>query len=380
MGERTSVIRKGKVKMKDFQLRNDTKLMFRNDPVQELCKIVKNKKVLFVYGSGSVKKNGCYDDVKNAIEQSGATLIEAGNSSRERTDIERNIQTAKDNKIELIIGAGGASIMDCAKLTAFGYYHTGDLWDYVKGKKNPYGLEKLALVLMPTYPSSGSENGLGAVAADSENDDFGTAYGIPADYAILTPKYSMTLNEEMTAYTALVTLVQLSASTIGDKNPVSYDCGIAVIRNVLKAAQKLKENPEDQDARGVILYGAAIFTSGRLGIGKEENYSYDIYELEFIPEVLFGVAYRKSLTTIFPRFLEVISQYHKEDICKFIKDAFGYEGNIAETSSKIVELFETLGVDMQFKGNVDEEKIRSIDIETSLKENEVISVIKKCTR
>ena len=380
MGERTSVIRKGKVKMKDFQLRNDTKLMFRNDPVQELCKIVKNKKVLFVYGSGSVKKNGCYDDVKNAIEQSGATLIEAGNSSRERTDIERNIQTAKDNKIELIIGAGGASIMDCAKLTAFGYYHTGDLWDYVKGKKNPYGLEKLALVLMPTYPSSGSENGLGAVAADSENDDFGTAYGIPADYAILTPKYSMTLNEEMTAYTALVTLVQLSASTIGDKNPVSYDCVIAVIRNVLKAAQKLKENPEDQDARGVILYGAAISTSGRLGIGKEENYSYDIYELEFIPEVLFGVAYRKSLTTIFPRFLEVISQYHKEDICKFIKDAFGYEGNIAETSSKIVELFETLGVDMQFKGNVDEEKIRSIDIETSLKENEVISVIKKCTR
>lgn len=380
MGERTSVIRKGKVKMKDFQLRNDTKLMFRNDPVQELCKIVKNKKVLFVYGSGSVKKNGCYDDVKNAIEQSGATLIEAGNSSRERTDIERNIQTAKDNKIELIIGAGGASIMDCAKLTAFGYYHTGDLWDYVKGKKNPYGLEKLALVLMPTYPSSGSENGLGAVAADSENDDFGTAYGIPADYAILTPKYSMTLNEEMTAYTALVTLVQLSASTIGDKNPVSYDCGIAVIRNVLKAAQKLKENPEDQDARGVILYGAAISTSGRLGIGKEKNYSYDIYELEFIPEVLFGVAYRKSLTTIFPRFLEVISQYHKEDICKFIKDAFGYEGNIAETSSKIVELFETLGVDMQFKGNVDEEKIRSIDIETSLKENEVISVIKKCTR
>ena len=380
MGERTSVIRKGKVKMKDFQLRNDTKLMFRNDPVQELCKIVKNKKVLFVYGSGSVKKNGCYDDVKNAIEQSGATLIEAGNSSRERTDIERNIQTAKDNKIELIIGAGGASIMDCAKLTAFGYYHTGDLWDYVKGKKNPYGLKKLALVLMPTYPSSGSENGLGAVAADSENDDFGTAYGIPADYAILTPKYSMTLNEEMTAYTALVTLVQLSASTIGDKNPDSYDCGIAVIRNVLKAAQKLKENPEDQDARGVILYGAAISTSGRLGIGKEENYSYDIYELEFIPEVLFGAAYRKSLTTIFPRFLEVISQYHKEDICKFIKDAFGYEGNIAETSSKIVELFETLGVDMQFKGNVDEEKIRSIDIETSLKENEVISVIKKCTR
>ena len=128
---------------------------------------------------------------------------------------------------------------------------------------------------MPTYPSSGSEYGLGAVAADSRTDDFGTAYGIAADYAILVLGYSMSLDQEMTAYTALVTLVQLSASTIGDKNPVSYD---AVIRNVLKAAGQLKENPSNLDARGVVLYGASIATSGRFGIGKEENYSYDIYE------------------------------------------------------------------------------------------------------
>ena len=75
MGERISVIRKGKVKMKDFQLRNDTKLMFRNDSVQELCKIVKNKKVLFVYGGGSVKKNGCYADVKNASKSEGFHVL-----------------------------------------------------------------------------------------------------------------------------------------------------------------------------------------------------------------------------------------------------------------------------------------------------------------
>lgn len=42
--------------------------------------------------------------------------------------------------------------MDCAKLIAFGVFHSEDLWDYVKGRKNPYGLEKLPLVLMPTYP------------------------------------------------------------------------------------------------------------------------------------------------------------------------------------------------------------------------------------
>ena len=113
----------------------------------------------------------------------------------------------------MIIGAGGAQIMDCSKLIAFGTCHEADLWDYVKGRKNPYGLEKMPLILMLTYPSSGSEYGLGAVSADKRTGDFGTAYGIAADVAILVPKYSMSLGKEMTAYTGLVTLVQLCAST-----------------------------------------------------------------------------------------------------------------------------------------------------------------------
>lgn len=263
--------------MKDFQLRNDTKLLFRNDPVADLTALTSKKKVLFVYDGGSAKKNGCYDDVKKAVESAGGIFYELADASRELEDIKRGIQLVKENGIELAIGAGGASIMDCAKLIAFGTYHTDDLWAYVKAEKNPYGLKKLPLILMPTYPSSGSEYGLGAVSADSRTGDFGTAFGIAADTAILVPKYSKSLSTEMTAYTGLVTLVQLSASTIGDTNPVSYDIGISVIRNVLSAAKKLKENPSDSDARGVILYGASISTSGRLGLGKEENYAYDIY-------------------------------------------------------------------------------------------------------
>ena len=108
----------------------------------------------------------------------------------------------------------------------------------------------------------------------------------------------------MTAYTGLVTLVQLSASTIGDGNPVSYDIGISVIRNVLAAVRKLKENPQDSDARGVILYGASISTSGRLGLGKEENFAYDIYELEFIPEVLYGATLPQEPDNAVPAFSE----------------------------------------------------------------------------
>lgn len=366
--------------MKDFQLRDDTKLLFRNDPTLDLMALVAEKKVLFVYGGGSAKRNGCYDDVKKAVENSNGVLYELGNASRELSAIEKGIRLVKENGIELVIGAGGANIMDCAKLTAFGAYHTDDLWDYVKGKKNPYGLQKLPLVLMPTYPSSGSEYGMGAVAADSQTGDFGTAFGITADTAILVPKYSMSLGTEMTAYTGLVTLVQLSASTIGDRNPVSYDIGISVIRNVLTATKKLKENPEDSDARGVILYGASISTSGRLGLGKEENYAYDIYEVEFIPEVLYGSSYRKSLTTLFPRFLKAMAKYHGDDIRRYFKDAFGYEGSIEESTGKLTGLFAELGVDMYFDGDVSAEAIKGIDISTMLSVDEITDIVTECLR
>lgn len=152
--------------------------------------------------------------------------------------------------------------------------------------------------------------------------------------AILVPKYALSLSAEMTAYTGAVTLVQLSAATIGDTNPVSYHMGISAIKDVLAAAQTLKQNPDDLIACGTIFYGASISTSGRLGLGKEENYVYDIYEVEFAPEVLFGATYRKSLTTVFPRFLKAMSAYHEDDIFGYFRDAFGFEGTIDDSVKK----------------------------------------------
>ena len=159
--------------------------------------------------------------------------------------------------------------MDCAKLIAFSARHEADWWVHIEGK-DPYGLERLSLILLPTYPSSGSKYGLGAVAADPQSGVFGMAFGIPADHAILVPGYSLSLGKELTAYTGLVTLVQLSASMLKDQNPISYDAGISVIRNVQKAARWLMNHPADLDARGVILYDAFIATSDRLGSTKKK--------------------------------------------------------------------------------------------------------------
>lgn len=365
--------------MKDFIFRNDTKLFFRNDLRKTIADVSEGHKVMFVYGGGSVKQNGCHNDIVEALTDAGIPFVEYGGSSREFAKIQEGIRVARSNDVTLIIGAGGASVMDSAKLMAFGFYHEADLWDYLKGKPS-YGLKRLPLALIPTYPSSGSENGLGAVSVDSRTGDFGTAYGIPADYAILCPKYSLTLNKEMTAYTGLVTLVQLSACILGDKNKMSYDAGISYIKNVLEATKTLLKNPNDLDARGVIMMGASLSTSSRMGIGKEETYAYEIYELEFLPEKLFGSSYRKSLTSVFPRFLDAMGKHHTEDIKKYYFDAFGFDSSIEESSKRLIELFSDFGVDMYYEGTISREQVGCIPCDTELDEKEVFSLINKLIR
>lgn len=365
--------------MKDFIFRNDTKLFFRNDIRTTVAETAKGHKVMFVYGGGSAKRNGCYDDVVRTLTENGIPFVEYGGSSREFAKIEEGIRIAKANGITMIIGAGGASVMDSAKLMAFGFYHEADLWDYVKGK-NPYGLERLPLALIPTYPSSGSENGLGAVTVDSRTGDFGTAYGIPADYAILCPRYSLTLDRQMTAYTGLVTLVQLSACILGDKNKMSYDAGISYIRNVLEATKTLQKNPDDLDARGIIMLGASLSTSSRLGIGKEEPFAYDIYELEFLPEQLFGSPYRRSLTSVFPRFLNAMGRYHAAEVEKYYRDAFGFDASIEEASRKLVELFASLGAEMYYDGKITREQVENIPCDTELNGDEVFELMNTLIR
>lgn len=80
--------------MKDFQLRNDTKLLLRSDPIEDLSNLSFGKNVLFVYGGGSVKSNGCYDDVVNAVSKGNGTLFEFSGASRELDQIEKGIKVA----------------------------------------------------------------------------------------------------------------------------------------------------------------------------------------------------------------------------------------------------------------------------------------------
>ena len=305
--------------MQDFTISNKTKLLFRNDPTEDIASFTKNKKVMFIYGGGSVHKNGCYEQVKNSVLKENGQFFEYGGASREISAIQKGVQLTKENNIDILIGAGGASVMDATKIISLGNYKS-DFLDKIKGGEEFFEQKHLPIILIPTYPSSGSEFDDAAIVTDK--DQFNLTLGVIAELAILVPKYSISLNKEMTSYSSLVTLTQLSSFVLGDRNPISYDFGISVIRNVLNAAKTLKTNPEDLKARSIILYAASISTSGWIGLDKERDFSLDFYMIQFIYETLFDESYRKTLTILFPRLLKHIAINYENDVKKFLEDAF----------------------------------------------------------
>ena len=75
-----------------------------------------------------------------------------------------------------------------------------------------------------------------------------------------------------------------------------------------------------------------------------------------------------------------MAKYHDADIHCCFKDVFGYEGNIEESTNNMIKLFEALGIDMYFDGEVSEEAIKDIDISTLLSADEVVEIIGGCLR
>ena len=128
--------------MNNFIFENKTKVYFGKGCVGEyLPKIaaVHGDKVLLAYGSGSIKKNGVYEEVIAALEKAGKTIIEFPGIMENPTykKVLEGTKLVKEKQVDWILAVGGGSVMDSAKGIALGALYDGDFWDYYCGKKGP---------------------------------------------------------------------------------------------------------------------------------------------------------------------------------------------------------------------------------------------------
>lgn len=379
--------------MESFYYNNPVKVFFGTDSVHELAKVLKKfhkKNLMLVYGEKSIKSNGVYDEIVNTLQ--GFNLIDFGGiADPEYKYVLSGIEIAKNNNVEVVIGIGGCTCMDIAKIIAFGVLHD-DLEDYLRLEKSPKNGDALPLVMIPTYPSGGSEINSASEVDNLPNGVHGSLYGIYADYACLNPEFTYSLNEKNTAFAALVTFMQASVNFLGGSSEIAESFTKEILRIILDSLNKCLKNPKDFTARGNQMWASAMTTMGLLSLGKDNSWAMSVYEEVEHFRRLMGLSYRKTFTIFFPRWLLSRAKYHEEDVYKYVHEVLGIEDKktkkdtIKAGYNKLIKMLEEYGVPAYFDEyeNIPSDEAIQADIDEfpsdELTDEDVFKMLKDCLK
>lgn len=314
--------------MEDFQFYTPVKVYFGQDAHEKLAQICENKKVMLVYGENAIKKNGVYEEITRILNESNISYVDfGGNKLPSYKKIKEAVEICKKENVNCIIGIGGCTCMDMAKIISFVCLNE-DHENYIFDKKDPSGKEHLTTVLIPTYASGGSEIDAVSEVDDLEKHRHGSLYGIYADYAILNPEFTYSVNKELTVNGALVSFIQMAISYIKNENPVGKVIGRALMKMLLQDLGNIAKRLTNYELRAEFMWLSSMSTVGFLSAGMGGSYTWSIYSFETIAEALYGIDYRTSMIIFFPGWLKVAVKKFPEEIKAFVVEIFDIDGRL----------------------------------------------------
>ncbi len=322
--------------MNNFTFYNPTKLVFGKDTIEKIGQILKKdgvKKVLLLYGGGSIKKNGVYEKVVRSLIDNGIGKVEVSGvrPNPVLSKVHEAINVARENNVEAILAVGGGSVVDSAKAVASGFYYDGDIWDAFIGK---YNVKKaLPLYAVLTLSATGTEmNGNGVVTNEETMEKFYfSSIHVYPKVSIVDPQVQFSLPPEQTVYGAIDAISHIMEyffDTEGSELLDRIDLGI--IKTLMNTTEILLEKIDDYEARANFCLATTLALNGLTGMGTNGG-DWSSHELEhavsaFKPEVAHGA----GLAVVFPAWMMYVYDKMPEKFRKFSKEIFGIEGEEAE--------------------------------------------------
>ena len=266
----------------NFSYHNPTKLYFGKGSLNFLKDELKNYggKVLLNYGSGSVKRNGIYDQVMAILKEAGKTVVENPGVMTNPTleKLNEGVKIARENDIDLILALGGGSVCDYSKAVAASVFCEGDYWDifWLKQQNPAEGQKLLPVGCILTMAGTGSEMNAGTVITDAEHTfKVGHVFDdrLMPKFSILNPEFTMTVPEnQMKAgiYDIMNHIMEQYFSDLDDNTSDYISEGL--MRSVINSSRVAVKNPKDYEARSNIMWTATWALNTLIGLGKKQDW------------------------------------------------------------------------------------------------------------
>ncbi|EHR41672.1 iron-containing alcohol dehydrogenase [Alishewanella jeotgali] len=291
--------------MFNFSYQNATRIVFGKDQISELAHLVpKDKKVLLIYGGGSIKRNGVYQQVVNAL--AGVSFVEfAGVEPNPAFEtLMRATTLVKEQGIDYILAVGGGSVIDGAKFVAAAAVFNGDPWDILaKGAKVTTAVP-LGCVL--TLPATGSESNGNSVVTRYETQQklaFSSELVFP-QFAILDPTVTYSLPPKQVANGVVDAFVHVMEQylTYPVNAPVQDRFAEGLLQTLIEEGPKALAEPENYDVRANVMWAATMALNGLIGQGVPQDWATHMIGHEIT--ALYGLDHAQTLAIVLPALMQ----------------------------------------------------------------------------
>lgn len=342
--------------MNNFTYCNPVKIVFGKGSIGQLAKLVeKSDKILMIYGGGSIKKNGVYDQVKDALKNK--SLIEFGGieaNPRYETCM-KAVESAKTENVDFLLGVGGGSVLDATKFISAAVEFEGeDPWQIMLTHgENVQSALPFGTVL--TLPATGSEmNFFSVISRDSTQEKF--AFASPLVYpafSILDPETTYTLSKKQlrNGLVDAFAHVMEQYATKDVNTPLQDRQAEAIVKTLVEIAEEIMTGKADYETRANFMWCATQALNGLIACGVVQDWSTHMIGHELT--AFFGLDHAESLAVVMPSLWEIQKQSKKQKLAQLAERVFGVtEGSLDQKADaaieRTVEFFHSVSMPTRF--------------------------------
>lgn len=286
-----------------FTYVNPTQIHFGQGQIAAISSAIPtDKKTLVIYGGGSIKNNGVYDQVVSALANHNWVEFAGVEPNPTKETLDKAVAIVKQQDIDFILAVGGGSVIDGSKYVAAAAKYDGDGWDIMLGKHQVVEATPIGAIL--TLPATGSESNMGAVITKAETQDK-LAFMAPAvqpKFAVLDPDVMKSLPERQLINGLVDAWVHVCEQYLTLPTNAMVQDGYAetLLKNLLVLGQQYAERDNDQ-WRANLMWTANQALNGLIGSGVPQDWATHMIGHEFT--ALWHVDHARSLAIVQPSLL-----------------------------------------------------------------------------
>ena len=334
--------------MDNFIFQNPVKLIMGKGMIARLSKeIPPQSKILLTFGGGSVKKNGVYQQVVNALVGFECHEFWGIESNPKVETLRKAVALGKEKKVDFIVAVGGGSVIDGSKLISAAILSDKDAWELVlEGKKV---LDTVPLGTVLTLPATGSEMNNGAVISNQKTKEKYGFYSNFPKFSILDPEVTFTLPAYQVACGLSDTFVHVMEQymTTPRQSRIMDRWAEGILLTLIEIAPQIKANSKDYQLMADFMLSATMGLNGFVSMGVSQDWATHMIGHEVT--ALTGLTHGHTLAMILPATLRTLKDQKEDKLVQYAERVWGInKGSIHERIEQAIvnteEFFRSLGL------------------------------------